>query len=368
MICTRKCALNTAIISTNRWRVIGLFYLMMLAFSPTDATVYAQEPTDAVANVQAKMKKQLISAKSDFARALDRDPKAMERVFKAYLLQPIIALAVFIVGYMLASFLGRLVGQSVANRVDVTLGRFLGRMTTNAIMLLIALGVLGYFGVDVTSFAAIIAAGGFAIGMALQGTLGNFAAGVMLLVFRPFRVHDYIKVSGIEGVVEEIDLFTTKLNTLDNRHMIVPNSQIFGSVIENYTRNDVRRVNVDVGVAYRADMRQTRQVLAKAISVIPGGLTQPEPEVYLVDLGESSVNWQLRVWCRPANYWDVRQRMTIAAKDALDAAQIGIPFPQLDLHVVGGTPAFADAGGGSEARSSHDSSLFGRSPGSVRSA
>ena len=162
----------------------------------------------------------------------------------------------------------------------------------------------------------------------------------MLLVFRPFKIGDYIKVAGIEGVVDEIDLFTTKLDTLDNRKLIVPNGEVFGSVIENCTRNEIRRVDVNVGVAYNADMRVTRQVLADSIAVIPGAVTQPEPDVYLDSLGASSVDWQLRVWCRPENYWDVRQRVTMAAKDALDAAEIGIPFPQLDLHVVsGGIPA-----------------------------
>lgn len=275
-------------------------------------------------------------AKSTFLAALKGERWAMEEVFQSYLLPAIIALVVMVVGYMVASFVGRVVGQAVSKRVDVTLGKFLGKMVKNCLMLFVGLGVLGFFGVDVTSFAAIIAAGGFAVGMALQGTLSNFAAGVMLLVFRPFKVTDYIKVGGIEGTVEEIDLFTTRLNSLDNRHLIVPNSEVFGSTIENCTANDVRRVDVNVGVEYTADLRHTRQVLTKAISVIPGGMTQPEPEVYLVDLGDSAVNWQLRVWCRPVNYWDVRQRVTTAAKDSLDAANIGIPFPQMDLHVVSG--------------------------------
>ncbi|MEM7316680.1 MAG: mechanosensitive ion channel family protein, partial [Planctomycetota bacterium] len=193
-----------------------------------------------------------------------------------------------------------------------------------------------------TSFAAILAAAGFAVGMALQGTLSNFAAGVMLLVFRPFKVGDYISVAGSEGVVEEIDLFTTRMNSLDNRHLIVPNSSIFGETIENFTKNDLRRVDVNVGAEYKADLRHTRQVLSDAIAVIPGGVSDPAPEVYLVELADSSVNWQCRVWCRPENYWEVRQRVTTVAKDALDNAGIGIPFPQMDLHVITNLAAQTD--------------------------
>lgn len=314
-----------------------LVIFVSVLFSPVFCNVANAQDGDATdTSGESAVKNGLDKAKSVFLGALRGEKEAVDQVFESYLLPAIAAVVLMIVGYMVASFIGRTVGQIVATRVDLTLGKFLARMVTNVILLLVGLGVLGFFGVDVTSFAAIIAAGGFAVGMALQGTLSNFAAGVMLLVFRPFKVGDYIVVSGIEGSVEEIDLFTTKLNSLDNRHLIVPNGQIFGAVIENCTRNEVRRVDVNVGVDYSADLRHTRQVLTKAVSVIPGGMTQPEPEVYLVDLGDSSVNWQLRVWCRPANYWDVRQRVTTAAKDSLDAAQIGIPFPQMDLHVVSG--------------------------------
>ncbi len=274
--------------------------------------------------------------KDTFVSAIGGNPEALSRAFAVYLVPAVVALAIVLAGYMLASFLGRLVGQFVSTRVDLTLGKFAGRMTAHGIMVLILLGVLSRFGFDVSSFAAVLAAGGFAIGIALQGTLSNFAAGVMLLVFRPFRVNDYIKVAGVEGTVDEIDLFTTRLNSPDNRHFIVPNGQVFGSVIENNTRNEVRRVEVNVGVAYDADIRLTRRVLDDALAVIPGVVTKPAPQAFLLELGASSVNWQLRLWCQPQNYWEVRQRAIAAAKEALDLAGIQIPFPQLDLHVVAG--------------------------------
>lgn len=271
-------------------------------------------------------------AKSTIVRAISGDTDAMLKLGTRYLLPAVLALIALMIGYLMASFVGRVVGTAFARKIDITLGKFIGKVLKNIVLVMVALGLLGYFGVDVTSFAAILAATGFAIGMALQGTLSNFAAGVMLLVFRPFKVGDYIIVEGTQGTVEEIDLFTTRLNSRDNRHLIVPNSRIFGSTIENTTRNTYRRVEVNVGVDYSADTRVTRSVLTAAIQDIPGTSPAPAPEAYLMDLGDSSVNWQLRVWCNPSVYADVRQRVTEAAKTALEQSNIGIPFPQLDLH------------------------------------
>lgn len=264
--------------------------------------------------------------------AFSGDTQAMSELGSS-LLPAAVAIGIVMIGYFIASFLGRVIGGAVAKRVDLTLGKFLGRVIKNGIMVMIFLGVLGYFGVDVTSFAAIIAALGFAVGMALQGTLGNFAAGVMLLVFRPFKIGDYIQVGDEEGVVEEIDLFTTRLNTLDNMHKIVPNGQIFGATITNYSRNEYRRVDVNVGADYAADVDYTRAVLQTAISEVPGAVSNPAPQVVLTELADSSVNWQVRVWCEPAVYWDVRELLTVAAKKGLDLNGIGIPFPQMQIHL-----------------------------------
>jgi small conductance mechanosensitive channel len=301
--------------------------------------VFAQErlPTTdgpAVEVVSQKMAVAVNNAKSTLQGVMEGDPAAIQAVFTQYLVPAALALLAMIVGYMVASFVGRIVGTVVTEHVDVTLGKFVGRMVTNVILLLIGLAVLSRCGIETSSFAAILAAAGFAVGMALQGTLSNFAAGVMLLVFRPFKVQDYIKINGAEGTVEEVALFTTRMNTLDNRHLIVPNGQIFGATIENCTHNQRRRVDVNVGVEYQADLRTTRQVLSDAIAMIPGALREPAAQVYLMELGDSSVNWQIRVWCRPSAFWDVKERTISAAKDALDANQISIPFPQMDIHVV----------------------------------
>ncbi len=177
----------------------------------------------------------------------------------------------------------------------------------------------------------------FAIGMALQGTLGNFAAGVMLLVFRPFKVGDVVKAGGEIGSVVDIGLFTTEFKTPDNRKVVVPNGKIFGDTIENITHHPIRRVDVPVGTAYEADIDQTRAALEACISKIPDVLADPAPQVFLKELGGSSIDWVMRVWCDTPKYWDVYQATIRTAKMALDQAKIGIPYPQMDLHFDGPT-------------------------------
>ncbi len=319
------------------FRPSRLNYVLIIAvlLFATSTPLVAEDAGNAGAAVAADLQEAGTGFIETIRDAIQGDKAAMREAMDSYLLPAAMALILLIVGYMFASFVARMIGGTVTKRVDKTLGRFAAKMVRNVIMVMVLLGALGYFGVDVTSFAAILAAAGFAIGMALQGTLSNFAAGIMLLVFRPFKVDDYIKVGGVEGVVEEIDLFTTKLNTVDNRHLIIPNGKISGETMENFTRNEVRRVDVNVGAEYCADLRVTRTALEDAINRIAGSAASPAPQVYLAELGDSAVNWQCRVWCDPAVYWDVKERTTEAVKDALDQAGIGIPYPQMDVHVVG---------------------------------
>lgn len=259
---------------------------------------------------------------------------AFKELMGEFIAPAFLALAVGWISFIIASAIGRYVGGMVAKKIDLTLGKFLTKAVRNLLMIVVAMGVLSYFDVDVTGLAAVLAAISFAVGMALQGTLGNFASGVMLLLFRPFKVDDFIVLADTQGTVEEIDLFTTRINTLDNRHVIVPNGEIFGSKLENYTRNELRRVDVSVGAAYAADLDETRQALERAVTSISDSVVSPPPQVYLDALGASSVDWQLRVWCKPADYWGVREQLTAAAKTQLDMANISIPFPQLDINVI----------------------------------
>lgn len=243
-----------------------------------------------------------------------------------------VLLALF-VAWIIAGWAGRLVRKGLEKReFDSTLTRFFANMTRYLILIAAVLGCLGVFGIQTASFAAVLAAAGFAIGMAFQGTLGNFSAGVMLLVFRPFKIGDLVKVADVLGICEQIDLFTCEFKTLDNRKLVIPNGEVFGKTIDNYTGYDLRRVDVDVGCEYSADIDKTRTVLEAAIQTVRGMLKDPSPQVFLAGLGASSVDWQMRVWCKTEDYWDVYQATIRTTKKALDDAGIGIPFPQTDVH------------------------------------
>lgn len=279
-------------------------------------------------------------ASADVSAALNGlvkgDFEAAWPLISDYLLPAAGAILVLIVGYMVAKFVGRIVSTPVRKRVDETLGRFVGKMVYYAIMACVTIAVLSTVGVNVASFAAILAAAGFAIGMAFQGTLGNFAAGIMLLVFRPFTVGDAVVAAGVKGKINEIDLFTTTMDTPDNRRIIVPNSAIASGTIENMSYHEHRRVDVPVGCDYSADLRDTRQVLEQAAESLGGYLINGDGRGYQVvlgTLGDSSVNWTVRYWTAAANYWTVSEALTEAVKNHLDEAGIGIPFPQMDIHV-----------------------------------
>ncbi len=246
------------------------------------------------------------------------------------------AIILIIVVLIIAKWVGKLI-LNVARKakVDETLARFFGNMGKYAIMILGGLAILNTFGIDTTSFAAVIAAAGFAIGMAMSGLLGNFAAGIMLLIFRPFKIGDVISAGGVTGKIHAIELFTTAFDTPDNRRIIVPNSEIYGGTIENATFHETRRVDVAVGTDYSADLDKTREVLKGAVAKVEGVKTDPEPVIYLSELGGSSIDWAVRAWSATADYWAVKERMTRQIKVDLDEAGIGIPFPQMDVHIDG---------------------------------
>lgn len=244
------------------------------------------------------------------------------------------ALVLLFVAWIVAGICGRLVRRGLERaKFDTTLTRFFSRMVKWLVLLLAVLACLSIFGVETTSFAAVIGAAGLAVGLAFQGTLGNFAAGIMLLVFRPYKVGDVVNAAGQLGKVYEIDLFTTIMDTFDNRRIIVPNGTIFGSTIENITHHPQRRADVDVGVDYTADIDRTREVLTAAAASVEGGLSDPEPAIILLGLGASSVDWSVRVWAKGDDFGAVKQGTIRAVKNALDEAGIGIPYPQMDVHL-----------------------------------
>lgn len=218
-------------------------------------------------------------------------------------------------------------------RFDATLTKFLAKLVRWGVLLMATLGCLGKFGVETTSFAAVIGATGLAIGLAFQGTLSNFAAGAMLLIFRPYKVGDVVHIAGYAGTVDEIELFTTSIDTSDNRRIIIPNGEIFGAVIENITHNRLRRIDVNVGVSYGADIDRTKEILVAALKSVPGIVHSPEPSASLSDLGASSVDWGLSVWGPTKDYGAIKHAVMRAVKMHLDDAGIDIPFPQMEIRV-----------------------------------
>ncbi|APY09666.1 mechanosensitive ion channel protein [Winogradskyella sp. J14-2] len=217
-------------------------------------------------------------------------------------------------------------GMTKAN-YDDSLKKFLLNLINWIFKIVLILVVLGTVGVETTSFAAVLAAAGLAVGMALQGSLGNFAGGVLIMIFKPFKIGDLIEAQGEIGVVKEIEIFTTKLTGLSNKEIIIPNGALSNGNIVNYTTEGTRRVDLVFGVGYDADIKKTKEVLMNVLNSHPSVLSDPEPTVTVLELADSSVNFAVRPWCKTEHYWDVYFDVTENAKEALDAAGIEIPYP-----------------------------------------
>jgi len=244
------------------------------------------------------------------------------------------ALVFLVVAWIVSAWVAGLVRKGMARAgIDETLTKFMGKLAAWGVKIIAIIAALGLFGFETTSLAALLGGAGLAVGLAFQGTLGSFAAGIMLLVFRPFKVGDVVTTVGITAKVFEVGIFSTIFDTPDNRRFIVPNGAIFGSTIENISFHGQRRVDVAVGVDYSADIDRTREVLADAITGIEGVLDDPESAVILTGLGGSSVDWVVRVWVNAADFFAVKERVTRSLKYKLDAAGIGIPYPQMDIHL-----------------------------------
>lgn len=236
-----------------------------------------------------------------------------------------------VVGYFVARVLRSFTYKGLKRgKLDQTLALFLSKGLFWLIFLFIILACLSIFGIETTSVAAVVGAAGLAIGLAFQGTLSNFASGVMIAIFHPFRVGNVVSVDGQTGGVTEVDLFTTTLTTPDNRVIIIPNSKIFGATIEVVNANATRRVQVEVGTSYEADIQETRKALETATK-FNGVLEDPASAVIMSDLGEHAVQWNVRVWCKTEDFWTVRELLVASIKKQLDDANIEIPFHQMVL-------------------------------------
>lgn len=244
------------------------------------------------------------------------------------------AVAILVLGWFASRMLAAAARRALKRaNVDETLVRFVGSLIYVTAMLLVTIAALGRLGVNTTSFAAVLAAAGLAVGLAFQGTLSNFAAGVLLIVFRPFKVGDYVEAGGVSGTVEEVQIFTTVLKTPDNRRVIVGNADVMGGSITNFSANPTRRVDLVFGIGYADDLRRAKQVLERILAEDERVLKDPAPVVAVLELGESSVNFAVRPWVESADYWSVYFDVTERVKQTFDAEGISIPFPQRDVHL-----------------------------------
>jgi small conductance mechanosensitive channel len=244
------------------------------------------------------------------------------------------ALTVFLIGRWVATRIrGGLRDNLTRTGIDPTLIPFVSALAYWGMMVFVLLAVLNLFGVQTASAIAVVGAAGLALGLALQGTLGNFASGVMLLIFRPFVVGHFVEVGGAIGTVREIGLFSTILNTADNIRVTIPNSQVFGQTIKNYSANPTRRIDLIMGVSYDDDLKVAQSVLERVLAADERVLADPAPLVAVDELGDSSVNFVVRPWCVAADYWSVRRDLVRACKEELEAAGCSIPYPQRDVHL-----------------------------------
>lgn len=244
------------------------------------------------------------------------------------------AILIFVIGRIVIKFVIKLVKKLLhKSSMDEMLIDFVGSILNAVLLLFVIIAALNQLGVDTSSLVALIAAAGLAIGLALQGSMQNFAAGVMILVFKPFKLGDFIEAGGVSGVVEKIQIFSTQMRTGDNKEVIVPNGAIYSGAITNFSARDTRRVDMVFGIGYDDDIRLAKSILEKLVSEDSRILPEPVPVIALSELADSSVNFVVRPWVNSGDYWAVMWDMNEKVKLAFDEAGISIPYPQMDLHL-----------------------------------
>jgi small conductance mechanosensitive channel len=246
----------------------------------------------------------------------------------------LIALVIFYVGRIVARVVTRgLRNVMQSQEVDKILETFVCNLVYWALMIFVIIAAINQIGVQTTSLIAVMGAAGLAVGLALQGSLANFAAGVLIVIFRPYRVGDFVEAAGISGVVLQVQILTTILKTGDNKQIVVPNGQIMGSIITNYSANDTRRVDMTVGVSYDDDLDKVRSTIRELVTADERVLDEPECLIAVSELADSSVNFVVRPWVKTADYWNVKFDLTEAIKKRFDEVGISFPYPQQDVHI-----------------------------------
>ncbi|MHC4911667.1 MAG: mechanosensitive ion channel family protein [Planctomycetota bacterium] len=266
--------------------------------------------------------------------------KTVYEYLATYGLQILAALLIFFVGRWVARVVAGLVEKAlIKSKVDKTIAKFARHLTNIGLLVFVVIAALARLGIETTQFAVALGAAGLAIGLALQGSLANFASGFLMIVFRPFKVGDFIEAAGVKGVVEEVQIFNTIINTPDNIRVIVPNGQITAGNILNYTANGTRRVDLVVGVSYEDDLKKAKEVIEEVLAGDDRVLKEPASTVAVSELGDSSVNFVVRPWVKAVDYWNAYFDITGKVKVALDKKGISIPYPQRDVHIKSGAEA-----------------------------
>jgi small conductance mechanosensitive channel len=246
----------------------------------------------------------------------------------------VLALLIYFVGKWVSKRIANTIKRLMKSRgIEDTLNQFLANIVYAVLLVAVILAALDTLGLPITSLFAIVGAAGLAVGLALKDSLGNFAAGVMLVMFRPFGKGDYVEVAGVGGTVAEIRIFSTVLMTPDNKQIVIPNGLINGDTITNYSANDTRRVDMVFGVGYNDDLKLAREVLTRVCKGHPKVLDDPELKVFVVNLGDSSVDFAVRPWAKTEDFWTVKGDILETAKVELEAAGLNIPYPQTDVHL-----------------------------------
>lgn len=259
----------------------------------------------------------------------------MDQYAVPWAIKIVMALVIFIVGRWVVKIVVNLVKKLLnrSGKMDEMLINFVASILNAILLLFVIIASLDQLGVDTTSLVALIGAAGLAIGLALQGSMQNFAAGVMILVFKPFKSGDFVEAGGVVGVVEQVNIFSSTLRTGDNKEVIVPNGSIYSGAITNYSARSTRRVDMVFGIGYDDDIRKAKEILEKLIAEDERILKDPAPVVALSELGDSSVNFVVRPWVNSADYWNVLWDMNEKVKLTFDAEGISIPYPQMDVHL-----------------------------------
>ena len=260
--------------------------------------------------------------------------EATQDVVANYGLKVLAAIAILIIGKVVIGMITGIIRRALKKTdFDAALSTFLLSLTKIALLTLLFIIILGTLGIQTASFVAVLATAGFAVGFALQGSLSNFASGVMLIIFRPFKAGDYVEAGGTAGVVLDVGIFVTRFKTPDNKLILVPNGQITGGTITNYSAHDTRRVDMVFGIGYGDDIKKAKETLLEIVQSDSRVLKDPAPQVALSELGDSSVNFVVRPWVNTADYWDVFFDTHENVKKVFDERGISIPFPQTDVHL-----------------------------------